>query len=61
MVGRIKTGAFKYDPHRLVDFPQGFFVAFRATREWLIAERLLAIELDTTIFTPIGIDGHTNT
>jgi hypothetical protein len=58
MVCGIEARSFKYDPYRRIYFAQGLFVALRAAGERGIAEGLLAIELHTTIFTPIGIDGH---
>jgi hypothetical protein len=56
MVGGIKPRAFKNDAYWLVNLAQCFLIAFRAARQDRIAELLLAIKLDPTIFTTIGVN-----
>jgi hypothetical protein len=58
VVGSVKAGAFEDDADRLEHLAQALLRAFRAAGQRSIAELLLAVKLDTTIFAPVSIDRH---
>ena len=59
MVGRIEAGALEYDPDWQEHLAQLVLVTLRAALKHRIVKMLLAVELNTTIFTTICIDWHT--
>ena len=58
VIGGIETGSLEDDLGGGDNFLQSLFAAFRAGFQWIIGERLLFFELNSTIFTAIGINGH---
>ena len=58
MIGGVKARSFKYHAHWRDHFLQGFLSAFGANFKRLIRERLLTFELDSAIFTTIGVNRH---
>ena len=59
MIGRVEAGALKYDSNRQKHFTELVLVTLRAALKHRIVKMLLAVELNTTIFTAIRIDWHT--
>jgi hypothetical protein len=58
VVGGIKPRSFKNDLGGCDDLFQRLFAALGAGLQWVIREGLLFFELNSTIFTAVGIDGH---
>ena len=58
MIGGIEPRSLEYDLGGGDDLLQCFFAAFRAGLQWVIGEGLLTFELDSAIFTTIGINWH---
>jgi hypothetical protein len=58
VVGGIKSGAFKDDTNRRVDFAKRLFSTFRAPGQGRVCELLGALKLNAAVFTPIGINRH---
>ncbi len=59
MIRRIKTGAFKDNPYRRIHLVQRFLSTLRAARQRSVGKFLVSFKLDTAVFTPVGIDRHT--
>jgi hypothetical protein len=58
VVGGIKPRSFKNDLGGCDDLFQRLFAALGAGLQWVIREGLLFFELNSTILTAVGIDGH---
>ncbi len=59
MIRSVKARAFENNPYWRIHLAQGFFSALRATGQRSIGKLLVSFELNTAIFTPVGIDRHT--
>ena len=59
VIGDIEAGALEYDPDWQEHLAQLVLVTLRAALKHRIVKMLLAVELNTTIFTTIRIDWHT--
>ena len=58
MIGGIEPRPLEDDFGGGDDFLQRLLAALRAGLQWVIREGLLLFELNSTILTAIGIDGH---
>lgn len=58
VIGCIEPGTLENDLGRGDHFLQGLFPAFRAGFQRLIVKRLMSLELNTTIFAAVCINGH---
>lgn len=59
VIGGIKTRTLEDNPNRHVDLAKGFLPTFRAARQRCVGKFLVPLKLNTTTFTPVGIDRHT--
>ncbi len=59
MIGSVKTRALENNPDWCIHLAQGLFSALRATGQRSIGKLLVSFKLNTAIFTPVGIDRHT--
>lgn len=60
MIRGIKSRPFEDNPDRCVHFAQRLLVAFWTARQRLVVERLLAFELNATVFAAISVNRHTS-
>jgi hypothetical protein len=58
MIGGVEARTLEDDAHRLVKLAQRRCAAFRTTNQGFVVEMLPAIELDSAIVTPVGVQGH---
>ncbi len=59
MIGSIKTRTLENNPYWRINLTQGFFSALRTAGKRSIGKLLVSFKLNTAIFTPVGIDRHT--